>query len=45
MASHNGVTQFVDESLFLNYALEAEVEYAVRISTTTFAVGAAVICC
>jgi uncharacterized protein YbjT (DUF2867 family) len=41
IASHNGVTHFVDESLFLNYALEAGVEYAVRISTTSFAVGAA----
>jgi uncharacterized protein YbjT (DUF2867 family) len=41
IASHNGVTHFVDESLFLNYALEAGVEYAVRISTTRASVGAA----
>lgn len=41
IASHNGVTHFVDESLFLNYALEAGVEYAVRISTTRANIGAA----
>jgi uncharacterized protein YbjT (DUF2867 family) len=34
-------TQFTDESLFLNYALEAGVEYVVRISTTTSNVGPA----
>lgn len=34
IASHNNVSHFVDESLFLNYALEAGVEYTVRISTT-----------
>ncbi|RSH95863.1 hypothetical protein EHS25_000956 [Saitozyma podzolica] len=35
IASHNGPTHFTDESLFLNCALEAGVEYGVRISTTT----------
>jgi len=34
IASHNEATHFTDESLFLNYALEAGVKYAVRISTT-----------
>jgi uncharacterized protein YbjT (DUF2867 family) len=41
IASHNGVSQFTDESLFLNYALEAGVDYVVRISTTTTNVGPA----
>jgi len=34
IASHNGVSHFTDESLFLTYALEAGVKYVVRISTT-----------
>ena len=34
IASHNGISHFTDESLFLNYALEAGVKYVVRISTT-----------
>jgi uncharacterized protein YbjT (DUF2867 family) len=41
IASHNGVSHFTDESLFLNYALEAGVEYVVRISTTRANVGPA----
>lgn len=41
IASHNGVSHFTDESLFLTYALEAGVKYAVRISTTTANVGPA----
>lgn len=41
IASHNGVSHFTDESLFLNYALSAGVEYAVRISTTTSNIGPA----
>jgi len=41
IASHNFTTQFTDESLFLNYALEAGVEYVVRISTTKSNVGPA----
>lgn len=34
VASHNGPTQFTDESLFLASPLEAGVKYVVRISTT-----------
>lgn len=34
MASHSGPTQFTDESLVLNQAREAGVEYVVRVSTT-----------
>lgn len=34
IASHNDPTQFTDESLVLNYAREAGIEYVVRISTT-----------
>lgn len=41
IASHNGVSHFTDESLFLNYALEAGVKYVVRISTTTTNIGPA----
>jgi len=41
IASHNGVSHFTDESLFLNYALEAGVKYVVRISTTTINIGPA----
>jgi len=41
IASHNGVSHFTDESLFLNYALEADVKYVVRISTTTTNIGPA----
>jgi uncharacterized protein YbjT (DUF2867 family) len=40
IASHNGVSQFVDESLFLTAALEAKcVKYVCRISTTHANVG------
>jgi uncharacterized protein YbjT (DUF2867 family) len=39
IASHNGVSHFTDESLFLSYALEAGVKYVVRISTTKGNVG------
>jgi uncharacterized protein YbjT (DUF2867 family) len=39
IASHNGVSHFTDESLFLNQALEARVEYVVRISTTRQNIG------
>lgn len=41
IASHNGVSHFTDESLFLNYALEAAVKYVVRISTTPTNIGPA----
>jgi uncharacterized protein YbjT (DUF2867 family) len=34
IASHNGPTHFTDESLFYWHALQAKVEYVVRISTT-----------
>jgi uncharacterized protein YbjT (DUF2867 family) len=34
IASHIGVSAFTDESLFFNYALEAGVKYAVKLSTT-----------
>lgn len=39
IAPHNGVSHFTDESLFFNYALEAGVKYAVKLSTTTTNVG------
>ena len=39
IASHFGPTQFTDESLILNYAREAGVEYVVRISTTNAYIG------
>jgi nucleoside-diphosphate-sugar epimerase len=39
IASHNGVSHFTDESLFLTYALEAGVKYVVRISTTRANIG------
>lgn len=39
IASHNGVSHFTDESLFLTNALEAGVKYVVRISTTRANVG------
>ncbi|KAG7532176.1 hypothetical protein FFLO_03725 [Filobasidium floriforme] len=42
IASHNGPTQFSDESLFLTHALESGcVEYVVRISTTAGNIGPA----
>lgn len=41
IAPFNTTTQFTDESLFHNYALEAGVEYVVRISTTKANVGPA----
>jgi len=39
IAGAAGASQFADESLFLNYALEAGVQYAVRISTTPANIG------
>lgn len=39
IASHNGVSHFTDESLFLNAALRAGVKYVVRISTTVTNIG------
>ena len=39
VASHNGVSHFTDESLFLNAALQAQVKYVVRISTTNSNIG------
>lgn len=39
IAPHNGVSHFTDESLFFNYALEAGVKYAVKLSTTTTNIG------
>lgn len=41
IASHFGPTHFTDESLILNYAREAGVEYVVRISTTNAYIGPA----
>ncbi|GMK57391.1 hypothetical protein CspeluHIS016_0402250 [Cutaneotrichosporon spelunceum] len=39
IASHNGISQFTDEGLFLAACLAAGVEYVVRISTTQSVVG------